>query len=64
MIYVYSISSELFVIDVKGNLYKNLLLSLNKNYKYCYENEQKGDINFNISLVKENSMRGFFDGTE
>jgi len=64
MIYVYSVNSELFIIDVKGNLYKDLMQKLNKNYKYGYDNEQRGDINFNISIVKENGMKGFFNESD
>lgn len=64
MIYVYGSSSELFLIDTKGNLYKELLITLNKNYKYRFDEEEKGEVNFNISLVKENSMRGFFNGSD
>jgi hypothetical protein len=64
MIYLFTPVSELFVVDVKGNLYKNLQLKLNKNYKYAYENEQKGDINFNISLVKDNSIKGYFNESD
>lgn len=57
---LYTSFSELIIIDTKGRLYKELLLSLDSNYVYTFDEEQKGDVNFSISLVKENSMRSYF----
>lgn len=60
MIYIYSVDSDIIILDTKGNLYKNILFRLDGNYEYKFKNEEKGDINFNISMVKENCLRGFF----
>lgn len=64
IINISTVSSEVFIIDMKGNLYKNLLKKLDKNYVYEYDNNQKGSVNFNISLVKENCVKGFFNGSD
>ncbi len=60
MIYIYSVSSDVIILDTKGDLYKNLLFRLDGKYEYRFDNEEKGDINFNISMVKENWLKGFF----
>ena len=64
MIYIYTTNSDIIILDTKGNLYKNLLFRLDGKYEYKFENEEKGDINFNISLVKENSLKGFFNASD
>lgn len=64
LIYVYAVNSDMILIDTKGDLYKSLLLKLNKQYEYRFEKEEKGDINFNISMVKENSLKGFFNAND
>ena len=60
MIFISTVVSDIMILDTKGNLYKNLIFRLDGNYEYKFENDEKGDINFNISMVKENSIRGFF----
>ncbi|XOB63386.1 hypothetical protein ACMC56_06145 [Campylobacterota bacterium DY0563] len=60
IIYVYTSLSNLIVIDTKGKLYKELLIKLDSSYQYSFDNEEKGEVNFNLSLVKENSMRSYF----
>lgn len=61
MIHIYMANIDVIIVDAKGDLYKNLLFRLDGNYLYKYDNEEKGNINFNISLVKENIIRGFFN---
>lgn len=60
MIYVSTAISDIMIVDTKGELYKNLLFRLDGKYIYKYENEEKGSVNFNISMVKENAIRRFF----
>lgn len=64
MIYISTAISDIMIIDTKGELYKNLLFRLDGKYIYKYEDEEKGSINFNISMVKENAIRGFFHAEE
>lgn len=64
LIYIYDVSSNVIIIDTKGQLYKDLLRSLKDNYTYKFEDEVKGEINFNISIVKENSIKGYFNASD
>lgn len=64
IVYVYDISTNVIIIDTKGDLYKNLHVCLNANYEYKFANDLKGEINFNISLVKENSIKGFINAND
>lgn len=58
-IYISTVISDIIIIDMKGNLYKNLLFRLEGKYEYTFEKEDKGSVNFNISLIKENCLRGY-----
>lgn len=60
MIHIFMGRSDVIIIDMKGDLYKNLLFRLDGNYLYKYDEEEKGSVNFNISMVKENNLRSFF----
>lgn len=64
IIYIYSAVNDIIIIDSKGELYKNLLFKMNNKYNYKFINEEKGDINFNISIVKENAIRGYFSADD
>ncbi len=64
LIYIYTVNSDIIILDTKGKLYKGLLSRLDKFYKYNFPKEEKGDINFNISMVKENSLKGFFNASD
>ena len=64
MIYISTVVSDIMIIDTKGELYKNLIFRLDGNYIYKHKKEEKGSVNFNISLVKENAIRGFFHAEE
>lgn len=61
LVFISTVSLDIMILDTKGYLYKNLLFRLDDNYKYKFDKEEKGDINFNISMVKENSIKGFFN---
>ncbi len=60
-IYIYMVYTDIIIVDMKGELYKNLLFRLDGNYLYKFDKEEKGKVNFNISLVKENCIRSFFN---
>lgn len=59
LIFIWETGKDIFILDTKGELYKGLLSSLKNNYKYKFDNEEKGRVNFDISLVKENSIQQF-----
>lgn len=61
IIYIWAANTDVFILDMKGDLYKKLLSEFEKGYSYKYDNEEKAHVNFNISLVKENCMQGFFN---
>lgn len=63
LIFIWEANKETFILDTQGKLYKTLLTDLKDNYKYNYSNEEKGAVNFDISIVKDNSLRQYF-GTE
>lgn len=56
---IYSSDSNAIIVDTKGELYKKLLSCLDSSYEYKFEDEEKGSVNFNISIVKENAIRGY-----
>ena len=60
IIYIYTASSNIIIIDAKGVLYKALRQNLDTSYKYSFDDMNRGEINFNISMVKENCLRGYF----
>ena len=61
LIHIFEMSKDTFIIDTKGKLFTLLLNELQEGgYVYEYENEHKVDINFDISLVKENAIFSYF----
>jgi len=61
LIYIWENGKDILIIDTKGELYKNLLSSFKSNYNYKFEDFDKGSVNFDISLVKENSLKSYFN---
>lgn len=61
IIHISTVMDEVLIIDTKGDLYKNLLFRLDGKYIYKYDKEKKGNVNFNISMVKENCIKDFFN---
>lgn len=59
IIYIYTSISDIIIIDTSGNLYKNLLSKLDEKYLYKFDKEEKGSVNFNISIVRENCFRNY-----
>lgn len=60
-IFIWSTHRDIFIIDTKGELFKKLLTLSKKDYTYEYDNEEKGNINFDISLVKKNAFNAYFN---
>jgi len=63
IVYIWGANTDIIIVDMKGDLYKSLLTKLDSKYNYKFEEEEKGTVNFNISLVKENCLQGFFNGS-
>lgn len=61
LIFIWEVQKDIFIIDTKGELFKDLLTHLKDDYVYEYDNEEKGSINFDISLVKNNAFHSYFN---
>ncbi len=59
-IYVWENQKNTFIIDTQGKLYKELLLKLKNDYIYTFSGATKGNVNFDISLVKNNAFEYYF----
>lgn len=60
LIHINSGLYDVMIVGTKGNLYRGLLSELDSSYKYKFYDEQKVDIDFNISMVKDNWKERFF----
>ncbi len=63
-IYIWESQKNVFVIDTQGNLYKALLSQLKSDYVDSFEDMEKGNVNFDISLVKNNAFEYYFKQTD
>ncbi len=61
LIYIYEINKEVFIVDTKGELYENLLKNFDKTYEYKFEKNQIDFMDLNLSLVKNNAMKSYFN---
>ena len=61
LIYIWEVHKDVFIIDTKGKLFKTLISKYKKDYIYEYEDEEKGSVNFDISLVKNNAFNAYFN---
>lgn len=61
VIYIYEVDKEIFIIDTNAELYENLLNCFDKTYVYKFEKNPIDYKNLNISLVKNNAMKGYFN---
>jgi len=59
-IYIYEVNKDVFIIDTKGELYNSLASKKIHDYVGKYQDSLKGDVNFNMSLVKQNSQHEYF----
>ena len=64
LIYIYEGSTDVFILDTKGKLFKELLKSLDNSFEYKYDEYEKGSVNFEISLVKENFLKHYFNSSD
>jgi hypothetical protein len=62
IVYIYTAVSDIIIVDMKGELYQNLLSRLDDSYEYKFNDEEKGFVNFNISMIKENNIQNFIEG--
>lgn len=63
LIFIWEVNKDIFILDTKGQLYKEFLCSLNSGYVYKFEDDEKGSVNFDLSLVKENSLKQYFSAS-
>ena len=59
-IYIYEINKDVFIIDYKGELFENLLINFEKDYKYEYKENKKLSVDLNTSIVKNNALYEYF----
>jgi hypothetical protein len=60
LIYIYEIDKEIFIVDLKGDLYEGLLKNFEKDYKYEFERNKKINLTLNTSVVKNNAINSYF----
>ena len=60
IIYIYEINKDVFIIDLKGELYENLLKNFHKDYTYKFKRNGNNLPNINTSLVKNNAIYSYF----
>ena len=63
LIYIYEFDKEIFIVDLKGNLYEGLLKNFEKDYKYEFERNKKLNLTLNTSVVRNNAIQGYFRTT-
>lgn len=60
IIYIYEINKDVFIIDLKGELYENLLKNFHKDYIYKFKRNENNLPHINTSLVKNNAIYSYF----
>lgn len=63
LIYIYEINKEIFIVDLKGDLYEGLLKNFEKEYKYEFERNKKLNLTLNTSVVRNNAINSYFRTT-
>ena len=59
-IYIYEVNKDVFILDIKSELYENLLRNFDKNYKYKFEQNDENSLDIDISIVNENNFFNYF----
>lgn len=59
LIYIWEVNKDVFILDNNTHLYKSLLSSLDKNYKYKFDDRRLINFDFNSSLVKQNAFNSY-----
>lgn len=60
LIYIYEINKEIFIVDLKGDLYEELLQNFEKDYKYEFDRNKKINLTLNTSVAKNNAIHSYF----
>lgn len=60
MIYIYEINKDVFIIDLKSQLYENLLRNFDRDYTYKFKKNESSLPYINTSLVKNNAIYSYF----
>lgn len=59
-IYIYEQNKDTFILDIKSELYENLLRNFDKEYKYKFEQNKEDVLDIDISIVNENNFFNYF----
>jgi hypothetical protein len=59
-IYIWEINKDVFILDIKSELYTNLLKNFDKEYEYKFEQNKENTLDIDISIVKENNFFNYF----
>lgn len=60
IIYIYEMNKDVFIIDLKGELYENLLRNFHRDYVYKFKKNDGIFPYINTSLVKNNAIYSYF----
>ena len=61
LIFIWETHKDIFIVDTKGKLFSSLMSALKQDYEYEYKDQEKGSVNFDISLVKNNAFNSYFN---
>lgn len=59
-IYIYEVNKDTFILDIKSELYENLLKNFDKEYEYRFEKNTNDVLSLDLSIVKQNAIYGYF----
>jgi hypothetical protein len=59
-IYIYELNKDVFILDIKSELYENLLRNFDKKYKYKFEQNKEDSLDIDISIVNDNNFFNYF----
>lgn len=61
LIHIFEMYKDTFIVDTKGDLYQKLLCALkDENMTYAYKDDEKMNVDFDISLTKQNAFSSYF----
>jgi len=59
-IYIYELNKDVFILDIKSELYENLLKNFDEDYEYKFEKNKENILDIDISIVNENNFFNYF----
>ncbi|WP_419770127.1 MAG: hypothetical protein ACNI3C_12435 [Candidatus Marinarcus sp.] len=59
-IHIFEMNKNTFLIDTKGDLFNTIISALDETYVDVYKNENKTEVNFDVSLIKANGIFSYF----